>query len=134
LTPAPAKPVRVLLADDNEAMLTRIGLVLMSECAIVAAVTDGVAALDAADALQPDVIVLDISMPGMTGLEVAYCLRAAGSKAALIFLTIHEDEELMRAARAAGGIGYVVKSRLASDLMTAIREARAGRPFVSTLR
>jgi DNA-binding NarL/FixJ family response regulator len=128
-----AKPVRVLIADDNEAMLARVALVLTSECAIVAAVTDGAAALDAADVLQPDVIVLDISMPGMTGLEVAYCLRAAGSRAALVFLTIHEDEELMRAARAAGGIGYVVKSRLTSDLMIAIREARAGRAFVSTL-
>jgi DNA-binding NarL/FixJ family response regulator len=131
---SPAKPVRVLLADDNQAMLTRVASMLTSECAIVAAVTDGAAALDAAEGLQPDVIVLDISMPGMTGLEVAYCLRAAGSNAALVFLTIHEDEEMARAARAAGGIGYVVKARLASDLMLAIREARAGRPFVSALR
>ncbi len=130
----PAKPVRVLLADDNEAMLARIALVLTSECAVVAAVTDGAAALDAADTLQPDIIVLDISMPGMSGLEVAYCLRAAGSTAALIFLTIHEDEEMVSAARAAGGIGYVVKSRIATDLMVAIREARVGRPFVSALR
>jgi len=128
------KPVRVLLADDNEAMLARIALVLTSECAIVAAVTDGAAALDAADMLQPDVIVLDISMPGMSGLEVAYCLRAAGSTAAVIFLTIYEDEEMANAARAAGGIGYVVKSRIATDLVVAIREARAGRPFVSALR
>ena len=130
----PAKPVRVLLVDDNEAMLARIALALTSDCAIVAAVTDGAAALDAADVLHPDVIVLDISMPGMSGLEVAYCLRAAGSTAALIFLTIHEDEEMASAARAAGGIGYVVKSRIATDLMVAIREARVGRPFVSALR
>jgi DNA-binding NarL/FixJ family response regulator len=128
-----AEPVRVLLADDNQAMLARVSLLLTSECVIVAAVTDGAAALDAAEVLQPDVIVLDISMPGMSGLEVAYCLRAAGSKAALVFLTIHEDEELIVAARAAGGIGYVVKSRLCSDLMIAIREARAGRPFLSVL-
>jgi DNA-binding NarL/FixJ family response regulator len=123
--------VRVLLVDDNEAMLVRVAAALTSECVIVAAVTDGVAALDAAEILQPDVIVLDISMPGMTGFEVAYCLRAAGSKAALVFLTIHEDQELVGAATAAGGIGYVVKSHLASDLMLAIREARAGRRFVS---
>jgi DNA-binding NarL/FixJ family response regulator len=73
-------------------------------------------------------------MPGMTGLEVAARLRAAGSTAALVFLTAHEDKELILAARNAGAIGYVVKARLASDLEQAVREARAGRPFQSPLR
>ena len=98
------------------------------------AVTDGPAALEAAEALQPEVIVLDISMSGMTGFEVAARLRAGGSTAALVFLTVHEDEEVVLAARAAGGIGYVVKPRLASDLVIAVKEARAGRPFVSAIR
>ena len=96
--------------------------------------TNGQAALRAAERLQPDVIVLDISMPGMTGLEVASCLREAGSTAALVFLTVHDEEDLVLAAKAAGGIGYVVKPRLGSDLMTAVREARAGHPFVSAIR
>ena len=77
---------------------------------------------------------LDISMPGMTGLEVADSLRKAGSTAAVVFLTVHDGEEFILAARAAGGIGYVVKPRLGSDLVFAVQEARAGRPFVSATR
>jgi len=72
-------------------------------------------------------------MPGMTGLEVATRLRTSGSRAAVVFLTVHNEDDLMLAARAAGGIGYVLKPRLASDLTVAVREARHGRPFVSTL-
>ena len=70
-------------------------------------------------------------MPGMNGLEVARHLRTTGSTAAVVFLTVHDEEEFVDAAKAAGAIGYVVKPRLASDLMLAVREARAGRTFVS---
>jgi DNA-binding NarL/FixJ family response regulator len=125
---------RVLLVDDNEAILARTAAVLTPGCVIVGAVKDGPAALEAARALRPDVIVLDISMPGMSGFEVAASLRQAGSTAALVFLTVHDDEEFVLAARAAGGIGYVVKPRLAYDLLIAVREARAGRPFLSAIR
>jgi DNA-binding NarL/FixJ family response regulator len=125
--------VRVLLVDDNEAMLARAASVLTPSCVIVGTVTDGPAALEAAITLQPDVIVLDVSMPEMTGFEVAVSLRKLGSKAAVVFLTVHEDEEFVLAAKAAGVIGYVVKPKLASDLIRAVREARAGRPFVSAM-
>ena len=125
--------VRVLLVDDNEAMLARAAGILSSGCAVVGTVKDGAAALKAAVALRPDVIVLDISMPGMTGLEIATHLRRSGSKAAIVFLTVHEDEEIAAAAMAAGAIGYVVKPRLATDLMRAVQEARAGRSFMSSL-
>ena len=126
-----AAPARVLLVDDNDAMLARVAALLTPDCEIVGAAKDGPGALAAAGLLKPDVIVLDISMPGMTGLEVAVSLREAGSKAALVFLTIHEEEEFVAAAKAAGGTGYVVKLRLVPDLMLAVREARAGRSFVS---
>ena len=76
---------------------------------------------------------LDISMPGMTGLEVASRLRKAGSTAAVVFLTVHDGEEFVLAAKLPSAIGYVVKPRLVSDLLVAVREARAGRPFVSAL-
>jgi DNA-binding NarL/FixJ family response regulator len=125
---------RVLLVDDNAAVLARAAAMLSPACTVVAKVTDGAAALAAADALHPDVIVLDISMPGMTGFEVAARLRQSGSTAALVFLTVHGDEEFVIAARAAGVIGYVVKPKLASDLLPAIREACAGRSFVSAMR
>ncbi len=129
----PTQPVRVLLVDDNEAVLTRAAAVLTPGCIIVGSAKDGPTALEAAESLQPDVIVLDISMPGMTGLEVASLLRKAHSTAAVVFLTVHDEEEFVHAARAAGGIGYVIKPRIVSDLMKAVQEARAGRPFVSPL-
>lgn len=129
-----SEPARVLLVDDNENMLRRATAALTPACIVVDAVKDGRAALQAASAFHPDVIVLDISMAGMNGFEVADRLRQVGCTAAVVFLTVHDDEEFLAAARAVGGIGYVVKSRLASDLKVAVQEARAGRPFVSPIR
>lgn len=98
------------------------------------AVKDGPAALDAVRALRPDVVVLDLSMPGMSGLEVAGRLRRGGSTVPIVFLTIHDDEEIVQATQEAGGSGYVVKSLLPSDLSVAVNEACAGRRYVSRLR
>ncbi len=128
-----SEAVRVLLVDDNEAMLNRVAAVLTPQCDVVGAVSDGAAALRAVESLHPEVVVLDVSMPGMTGLEVASRLRESGSTAAVVFLTVHDDEEFVMAAKAAGGIGYVVKRRLGSDLLHAVEEARAGRAFVSQI-
>jgi len=129
-----SETTRVLLVDDNEAMLRRVAGVLSAGCEIVGAVTSGMAAIEAAVTLKPDVIVLDISMPGMNGLEVAGCLRGMGSTAAFVFCTVHDDEDFVLAAKAAGGTGYVVKQRLAADLVPAVLDARHGRPFVSAVR
>ena len=125
--------VRVLLVDDNEAMLARAAAALGTDCVVVGKAMDGQAALLAAQSLHPDVVVLDISMPGMSGLDVALRLHELGSTSVVIFLTVHSEEEFVQAGRSAGGLGYVVKPRLASDLKVAIREARAGREFVSPL-
>lgn len=125
---------RVLLVDDNDVILARARMLLAPTCEVVGTAKDGRAALRAAEDLQPDVIVLDISMPELTGFEVAAELRDAGSKAALVFLTVHADEDFVMAARAVGGMGYVVKPRLSSDLTQAVAEARAGRSFVSKRR
>jgi DNA-binding NarL/FixJ family response regulator len=124
---------RVLIADDNEEMLARSAALLSSDCEVVGAVKDGPSALEAAETLHPDVIVLDISMPGMTGLEVASRLRKTGSKAAVVFLTVHDETDVVRAAKVVGGLGYVLKRRLASDLVVAVHEALAGRTFVSSM-
>lgn len=125
---------RVLLVDDNSDMLKSAASVLSSGFEIVGAVKDGPTALEAAGTLRPDVIVLDISMPGMTGFEVAARLSKLQPAASIVFLTVHADEEVVQAAQASGGIGYVIKPRMYSDLLKAVREARAGRRFVSPLR
>ena len=126
--------IRVLLVDDNLATLARVATALAPGCDIVGAVRDGVAALAAARELTPDVIVLDVSMPGMNGFEVAASLREAGSHAAIVFLTVHDENEFVEAAHSAGGIGYVVKRCLGSDLPAAVHAAAIGDRFVSAVR
>jgi DNA-binding NarL/FixJ family response regulator len=125
------RATRVLLVDDNTQILASAGAALTPACVVVGTVTDGASALAAANVLRPDVIVLDISMPGMSGLEVAAALRVQQSTAAIVFLTIHDDAQLVEAARQAGGIGYVLKTRLVTDLLHAVQEAHAGRSFTS---
>ena len=127
-------PPRVLLVDDNDDILARARAVLAPTCVVVGTAKDGPSALRAAEALRPDVIVLDISLQEMTGFEVAAKLRHLGSPTALVFLTLHADEDFVVKARAVGAIGYVVKPRLVSDLMLAVAEAHVGRGFVSPLR
>ena len=126
-----SEPVRVLLVDDNKAILARVATVLSPACVVVGSANDGPHAVSAALELQPDVIVLDVSMPGMNGFEVAARLRTAGSSAAVVFLTVHDEEELINAAKESGGMGFVVKPRISTDLLTAVKEASAGRPFIS---
>ena len=122
---------RVLLADDHEAMLARTAEALTGECLVVGKVRDGHELLAQAERLHPDVIVLDITMPRLDGIEAARQLRRSHPDARLVFLTVHEDADYARAALDAGGLGYVVKSRLASDLLPAIRAALADRSFIS---
>ncbi len=125
--------IRVLLADDHEAMLERVARLLTTECDVVGTVTDGQQALEAARALKPDLLVLDISMPVMNGIETAHHLKKAGIEAQIVFLTVHDDPALAKAALEAGALGYVITSRINLDLMSAINEAHAGRTFVSLL-
>jgi DNA-binding NarL/FixJ family response regulator len=122
---------RVLLADDHPAMLALTAAALADECLVVGNVGDGYELLAEAERLHPDVIVLDITMPRLDGIEAARQLRRAHQSARLVFLTVHEDADYARAALDAGGLGYVVKTRLASDLLPAIRAALADRRFVS---
>jgi DNA-binding NarL/FixJ family response regulator len=130
-----AKRPRVLLADDHPAMLALTAATLADEYLVVDSVDDGCALLAEAERLNPDVIVLDITMPQLDGIEAARQLGRSHRPARLVFLTVHEDADFAQAALDAGGLGYVVKARLASDLLPAIRVALADRRFMSpTLR
>jgi DNA-binding NarL/FixJ family response regulator len=122
---------RVLLADDHEEFLAVEAQLLEPEFEVVTTASDGWETLEQAARFSPDLVILDISMSKLDGIATARHLRAAGSRAKIIFLTVHGDPDYVRAGLAAGAIGYVVKSRLASDLVTALREAMAGRSFVS---
>ena len=122
---------RVLIADDHRPMLDRIAALLGHEFSVVGAVRDGDELVAAAAQLRPDVIVLDISMPRVNGLEAAARIGASGTPPPIVCLTAHEEPDFMRAAWEAGALAYVTKIRLATDLLPAIRAALDGRRFVS---
>jgi DNA-binding NarL/FixJ family response regulator len=122
---------RVLIADDHRPMLDRIAALLADEFFVVGAVGDGDELVEAAADLRPDVIVLDISMPRVNGLEAAARIAASGTRPPIVCLTAHEEPDFMLAAWDAGALAYVTKVRLAADLLPAIRAALGGRRFVS---
>ncbi len=122
---------RVLLADDHADFLAAAVRLLSAEFEVVRTFGDGESLLREAAGLRPDLIVLDVTMPGVNGIETARRLKAAGGAAAVVFLTVHSDPDYVREALAAGGLGYVVKCRLASDLIPALKEALAGRSYIS---
>ena len=127
------KRVRILLADDHKEMRNRVVHLLERDFDVVGAVDDGASLLEAESKLHPDVCVVDISMTSVCGIEAATSLKERGSTAKIVFLTVHEDPDFVRAAMEAGALGYVLKSRMVSDLSVAIRGAMAGRQFVSDL-
>jgi len=122
---------RLLLADDHVAIREKATRILEVEYSVIDAVGNGQEMLDAESRIKPDAVILDISMPIMTGLEAASRLKQRGSAAKIIFLTVHEDAAFVRAAMDIGAVGYVIKSRLATELCRAVEEAMAGRIFVS---
>jgi len=127
----PLGKVRILLADDHLPFLNLVVSLLVPACEVVGTVPDGQSLLDVAKQLQPDVIVTDISMPILGGIEASKRLSQSGSAAKVIFLTVHSDADFVQTCLATGALGYVLKSRIMSDLLPAIREALAGRIFIS---
>jgi DNA-binding NarL/FixJ family response regulator len=122
---------RVLLADDEPDFLAVSTRLLEPEFEILETLADGQRVLEEAPRLKPDVVVLDISMPLLNGIDAARQLRLAGCRAKIVFLTVHRDPDYVEAGFAAGAKGYVLKSRLVSDLRSALRDVLDGRSFVS---
>ena len=123
--------IRILLADDQPEMLEAVARLLEDEFDVIAAVANGGRVIEAAIRLAPDLFVLDISMPVLNGIEAAACLKESGSRAKVIFLTVSQDPDIVEMALSVGALGYVLKQRLATDLISAIRQVLDDRVFVS---
>lgn len=122
---------RVFLADDLRDIRERVKELLKKDFDIVGSAQNGQEAIQAATVLNPELLVLDISMPGLNGIQVASRLRESGCKSKVVFLTMHEDRDYVEAAFSVGALGYVVKSRIASDLIPALQSALRGQKFTS---
>lgn len=123
--------IRVVLADDHQAVTAEVRRVIIDRCEVIAVAEDGKQAVAAVLTLNPDILIVDISMPVLDGLQAARQLQKANSRTRIVFLTIHEDHDFVAAALSAGAVGYVTKARLATDLIPAVLEAMQGHTFVS---
>ena len=124
---------RVLLADDHRLLREAFAQLLQPGCDVVGAVADGRALLAAAQELRPDIVVLDIAMPLLNGLDAARQLKGLLPEVRLIFLTVSEDPEVAAEAFRVGASGYLLKNSAASELFQAIQEVSQGRSYVTPL-
>lgn len=125
--------MRILLADDHPIFLKRVAALLQLSFEVIGTASNGKELISQATQLDPDVIVTDICMPVLTGIEAVHQLREAGSRAKFVFLTVHTEDEFVRASMAEGVLGYVVKPRMVTDLIPAIEAACSGQSYISRL-
>ena len=124
-------PLRILLADDNDEILGAIRQELAQEFEIIGTVSNGQDAVDAVLQFDPDVVVLDIAMPVLNGIQASFRIHDRNGRTKSLILTIHENNEYVSAAFAAGVSGYVTKRSLLTDLAYAIRQVAGGYTFLS---
>jgi two-component system, NarL family, response regulator NreC len=122
---------RVILADDHAMVAEGLGRLISEVADLVGQVADGRQLVDSARRLKPDIIISDVSMPVMSGLDALRQLKAEGSQARFIFLTVHTEAQLAAEAMRAGAAGYLLKAAAGEELFEAIRAAMAGRVFLS---
>lgn len=122
--------LRLVLADDNQAILDVVKHILQKDYDIVGVYLEGLSLVHEVPALTPDIILLDISMGEQNGFDLTRQLNAKHCTAKIIFLTVHEELEFIRAAFDAGAAGYVFKSRMQTDLKTAVNAVGAGKVFI----
>jgi DNA-binding NarL/FixJ family response regulator len=124
---------RILLADDHTMLLDAFRRLLEPRCEIVGTAADGRTLLDLATSTRPDVIVLDISMPRLNGIDAFRQLRSKMPDLKFVFLTVNEDPDIAAQAINLGASGYLLKSSAAGELFTAIERALAGKIYITTL-
>ena len=124
---------RILLADDHTMLLDAFRRLLEPRCEIVGTACDGHALVDLAASTRPDVIILDISMPRLNGMDACAQLRRKMPGAKLVFLTMNEDPDFAAEAISLGASGYLLKSSASAELFTAIEQALAGKTYITPL-
>jgi DNA-binding NarL/FixJ family response regulator len=122
---------RVILADDHTMLVEAFRKLLESQCEVVGSASDGRALLETAPLLKPDIIIVDIAMPLMNGLEAGLRLKKLMPTVKLIFLTMNEDPDLAMQAMSCGASGYLLKSSAGSELIRAIQMAIKGKSYVT---
>jgi DNA-binding NarL/FixJ family response regulator len=126
-------PISVILADDHQVVRDGLKTLLeaQSDIRVVGAAADGVDAVAKAAQLKPDVVVMDISMPDMNGVEAARRIHAARAETRIVMLSMHSDAEHVYRALEAGATGYLLKNSAGSELVTAVRAVHAGRRYLT---
>jgi CheY-like chemotaxis protein len=123
----------VLLVDDHRVLLERVSSLLSDDFEVVGLFTDGRQAIDAAPTVAPDVVVLDINMPGLDGFQTMRALKQAGSRAPVVILSLHDADECVAEAFRCGARGYVLKRQVVQDLSGALDQVLHGRLFAPSL-
>jgi DNA-binding NarL/FixJ family response regulator len=124
---------RVLLADDHPIVAEGVGRLVSDVAELVGQVNDGRRLVEEARRLRPDIIVTDVAMPGMSGIDAMRQLKAEGSEARFIFLTIHTEARLAADAIRSGASGYLLKQAAGSELLDAIQAVIGGRTYLTPL-
>ena len=123
--------LRVLIAEDHASIARQLRNLLEVECEVIDVVSDGRSLVAAVESLSPEVIVSDISMPGLDGLAAARIILERQPNARIVFLTVHDDRAMAQRALCLGALGYVLKDDAGEELLRAVRAARAGRQHLS---
>jgi two-component system, NarL family, response regulator NreC len=125
-------PIRILLADDHAVLRAGLKALLSAQAdmEVVGEAGDGLEALEESERLQPDVVLADVGMPGLTGLELTRRLKESLPNARVLILTVHEDQSFLHRALRAGAAGYLVKRAAEEDLLAGIRAVARGEAFL----
>lgn len=122
---------RVVVADNNREMRDKVVQLLRPAFDVVGTASDGASACEVVMLLEPEIVVLDISMPVKNGIEAAEEMKRKGSKTKTVFLTVHSDPDFVRAALRVGASAFVVKSQMMTDLVAAMTATAKGKMFIS---